>query len=915
MTALFLVPSDKHNRVLADYTHNLMLPRLVVCYWLSLGLGLAQTSPPPDPSIAAFANRLFLAKDAAARNALLEQGGPMVSVALVKAMNEMAGQVFDRRDYATALAMYQTTCAAAVKAGDRRGQAVCVYDQGLCEMRLMRSEQARPHLEQAIVLYREAGDLNGVSSALNAIANLVRANGDYRASIPYYERALALGDGINEVSVAQTNSNLAISLLRMGNYKGAIDHLLKALAITRRRGMERESALVLNNLGSAYFDHGDMELARTYAEQALAIKEKVGDPGELATTLMNLGVLEQAAGQTSRAREMFDRALKLAEEPSLLPIRLSLLFNYGNLLFRQHDETRAKEMLESTVALAEKHGGAPEAANARVVLAQLAVGQHRDDDALELARAAAEYGRWSGHADVLAQALDVAGVAMLELKRLDEAQAAFEEAIQEIEGLRAQIPGEQQSAVHFLDGWRGVFLHMVQLQLDRQRYEAALTYVERSKARSLLDTLKLGNPAITKAMTPEEGERERTLARHIEQLRDAVLRQSRRPNSDRKRLDEMVAQLAEARAEYRSFEAALYVEHPRLKVARAAFDPVRPIDLLHEVEGDNTAMLEYSIGDDGVTLFVLTRTGAPVRPDLRVYHIAKSVEALKRDVARFRRQIATRDLGWRDLAASLYRDLVGPAAAQLKGSGTLVISPDGFLWDLPFQALAGPGRLLIEDHPLFYTPSLTFLAEMRKLREASNRDGRLLAINALALPSAAREVEGMRQVYGSPRIAVLEGAEANSDAVRRESSKFDVLHLAAHGVFDNRSPLNSYVLLAKDGKPETGVMEARDWMDLSLHASVVVLSGCETARGQATGGEGLLGMSWALFIAGSPATVASQWKVESDSTARLMLAFHRHAQQAPKAAALRAAELEVLKNPGWRHPFYWSSFVLIGDGL
>jgi CHAT domain-containing protein len=377
----------------------------------------------------------------------------------------------------------------------------------------------------------------------------------------------------------------------------------------------------------------------------------------------------------------------------------------------------------------------------------------------------------------------------------------------------------------------------------------------------------------------------------------------------------MGAQLADARAEYRSFESGLYAAHPRLKVARAAFDPIYTGDLIRDLPGDATAMLEYSIGDGGVTLFVLTRTGAPARPDLRVYRIAKPVDALKRDVARFREQIATRDLAWRDLAGSLY-DLIGPAAAQLKPGGTLVISPDGFLWDLPFQALAATReRFLLEDHPLFYTPSFTVLAEMRKLREPSGGSGRLLAVNALGLAAAAREVEGMRQVYGTPKVVVLSGADANHDAVRREASKYDVLHLAAHGVFDNRSPLNSYVLLAKDGKPEAGVMEAREWMEISLHTSMVVLSGCETARGQAAGGEGLLGMSWALFVAGSPATVASQWKVESDSTARLMLAFHRNVQHSPKASALRAAQLELLKNPAWRHPFYWSGFVLIGDGL
>jgi hypothetical protein len=101
---------------------------------------------------------------------------------------------------------------------------------------------------------------------------------------------------------------------------------------------------------------------------------------------------------------------------------------------------------------------------------------------------------------------------LLELGRLEEAQAAFEEAIQEVESMRAQLPGEQQGAIRFLDSHRGVFLHMVQLQLDRQRSEVALEYVERSKARSLLDTLRLGNPAVTQAMTDDEAARERSLA-------------------------------------------------------------------------------------------------------------------------------------------------------------------------------------------------------------------------------------------------------------------------------------------------------------------------------------------------------------------------------------------------------------------
>ena len=66
--------------------------------------------------------------------------------------------------------------------------------------------------------------------------------------------------------------------------------------------------------------------------------------------------------------------------------------------------------------------------------------------------------------------------------------------------------------------------------------------------------------------------------------------------------------------------------------------------------------------------------------------------------------------------------------------------------------------------------------------------------------------------------------------------------------------MNSYLVLAKAGKPETGVFEAREMMDLNLHADMVVLSGCETGRGNTDGSEGLIGMAWALFVAGSPTT-------------------------------------------------------------
>src|SRR5262249_45754922 len=110
-------------------------------------------------------------------------------------------------------------------------------------------------------------------------------------------------------------------------------------------------------------------------------------------------------------------------------------------------------------------------------------------------------------------------------------------------------------------------------------------------------------------------------------------------------------------------------------------------------------------------------------------------------------------------------------------------------------------------------------------------------------------------------------------------------------------------------------------MQMDLKAELVVLSACETARGRYGAGEGVIGLTWALFVAGVPSTVVSQWKVESASTRDLMINFHRQLRAAPaakgnvtKAEGLRQAALKVMKNPETSHPFYWAGFVLVGDG-
>jgi CHAT domain-containing protein len=153
-----------------------------------------------------------------------------------------------------------------------------------------------------------------------------------------------------------------------------------------------------------------------------------------------------------------------------------------------------------------------------------------------------------------------------------------------------------------------------------------------------------------------------------------------------------------------------------------------------------------------------------------------------------------------------------------------------------------------------------------------------------------------------------------------EAPNYRILHEAAHGVLDSNNPLSSFLDLNRTGGDmEDNVLSAREILKMRLRADVAVLSACEMARGKYRFGEGMIGMSWAFLIAGTPTTVVSQWKVDSASTSQLMVAFHKNLKSHPdfsgKADALRASALALLENSQYKHPFYWAGFVVVGDGF
>jgi CHAT domain-containing protein/tetratricopeptide (TPR) repeat protein len=881
----------------------------------------AQQPPPVEPRYVAFAERLLAAADDDARHDLLTANHELADSHLADALMDAAAPAFNRRDYEHAIPIYRVCAGVSHAVGSRSMEAKCSYNAGLSLVHLYRVDEALIEYDRARAAFEEVGEPKYALMTLGSAGVAIQSTGQFRAALPYLERAMADAEATHDrAQIAQGAMNLGGLYYEMDRLRDALRLHLRALEIFRDMpGAERRVGMLLNNIGDMYHKQQEFELAFNYHQQAAAVKEKAkAPPEELVTTIDNLAADLADLGRTQEAFPFLDRGLQLSDGPALLKARARLLHNYGYMLKTVKRTAEAAKRFEESAKLASQIGNPELEAEQQIELAEFDLDERRFAAALARVQPGLEYSRDQGNQRTLAPCAELAARALMKLAKLEEAETAATEAIAASEQLRAEMPAERQALARFMTGQALYYQTMVEIQMALRRPALALAWAERAKARVLVDVLRSGGEPVTRSLTAEERKEETARLDEIRRTSEDILALRRQPKPEAGRIAALQRKVEDARLRYRSLEMAIYASHPELKFQRAEFEPVTPEELAAAIPDSETALLEFEFTRAGAYLFAITRSGSGV--DVQVYRLPAGQEALARDAKLFRNQIANRDLDFRRLAGSLYRDLLGPALQQLRGKRTLVIVPDGELWQLPFQALeTRAGHYLIEDYGVLYTPSLTVLSEMRKLHrstpgaEPSTRPS-LLAVDAAVLPGLRREVDGLRGLYGATHVRVLAGAQADSATLTRDAPNYRILHLAAHGIFDDRHPMDSYLVLASNGKPEAGVLPASQMMGLNLNADMVVLSGCETGRGSVGTGEGLIGMSWALFIAGARATVTSQWKVDAESTADFMLDFHRGMGGLTKVKAIQQAALHTMRNPQYRHPFYWSGFVLMGEG-
>jgi CHAT domain-containing protein len=197
----------------------------------------------------------------------------------------------------------------------------------------------------------------------------------------------------------------------------------------------------------------------------------------------------------------------------------------------------------------------------------------------------------------------------------------------------------------------------------------------------------------------------------------------------------------------------------------------------------------------------------------------------------------------------------------------------------------------------------------RQASEIAGRDGTLAP-----LPHTQIEANAISGSY--PGAVVKAQNEAQESTIKSVAGSFRVIHFATHALVNNAAPMLSGVVLAHppQDSPEDGVLTVRELFSMDLAADMIVFSACNTARGSQQRGEGMIGLTWAAFVAGAPAQVVSQWAVDDAATARLMGRFYQRLRAGKaKSDALRDASLTLMRESKYKHPYYWAPFLVMGD--
>lgn len=802
-----------------------------------------------------------------------------------------------RESYQQAIERYEAARAIWHKLDDKLMEAFMFHEVGMICGDIGQFQKSLDSHASAAVLYKELKLPRLEATALINTGWTYGELDDTQKRIEMYDRAAAIYRTVGDIDPVLI-SNFGSTYARLGQYQRALDIHLRVMEMRRVSGDEPGLAITLNNIGDCYEHLGDKTKALDFYNQSLKLMRRGTDHFYTAWVLSHLGYLYNSLGQNEKALEYFNETLAIRQ--SINDRRGIALSLFG-------------------IALAERDRGNPNEARKRI------------EEALTIDE---------------------------ELRTKvgsQQSRASFFASVQELREFYIDL----LMRLHKADPSQ---------QLDRAAFNAS----ETGRARSLLELLNESTTEIHHSVDPELLNRRRVLAAAIAEKAEAQARLLRGQHTD-EQATAAKEEIAALTTEYDQVEARIRNTSPQY-AALIQPVPLKLEETQKQVLDAETLLLEYSLGEQKSFLWAVTPDSVktyelPNRATIeplarRVYELltARNRSVANETLEQRRRRLESVDTEYAKAASGLSQMILGPAAAELKNKRLLIVS-DGVLQFIPFAGLPDPttAQHLMIDHEVVTAPSTAVVALLRQ--ETTNRKPATKTLAVFADPvfsnddprvRAASLGHATRDEKTSVSDAVRSASEmglgelrrlrfsrqeadeitrfANNDlkleavdfratrelATSSELGQYRIVHFATHGLINNTHPELSGVVLSlvdEKGGPQNGFLRLYDLYNLKLSADLVVLSACQTALGKDVRGEGLIGLTRGFMYAGAPRVVATLWQIDDRATAEFMKRFYEgmFVQKLRAAAALRAAQASMSRDPRWHQPHYWAAFTLQGE--
>ena len=856
----------------------------------------------------------------------------------------------DGVSYDKSLVMYEKAASDALAIGDVWQAAESTYQAARTRDVTGDTPGAIAMQLKALDLFRQAGRRDRESRVLNRLGDLSRKVGETVDSERYFQQALPLARDTEDIgTVADILNNSGLLLSFVGRTEEAIEQLESAIPLAQQLNSANVETALLNNLGDAYGRLGIFDRSLDYYRRAQVSVARLNLPRRTARGLFMMATTQFEMGDTEQAERTLKASLEVNEISGDRLGYAETMGFYGRMLHAAGDSDRAVEMFE--LALPVLRETKTRVGEARVLTSWAEVDLDRGniDAAIDKSDQAINLYKLTNFPMGEQEARYVKAEALQRKGQIAEASNSIADAIRSVESMRGNIV-RKELRTSYLATMRNYFDLQIELLQQQGRAAEAFEVSEHGRARTLLEGLAESAAKVSKGVDRNLVIERRNIQAQLNGKENYRVQLASQPNQGA-RVQATTAEIDNLLVRLRDVEANIKKVSPAYWALQRP-EPVTTTEVQKALLDDQSVMIEYHVGAKRSFAWLVERgavTAFELPPASTINDLARRYhEALSQEIdAMPAVAVAAGEKSANAIGRTLAAAIWDPIAPRVRNRRIVVVA-DAALQYVPFAALPSKnGEPLLAGNEIVYLPSASVLDPIRRESRPINanakaavfadpvfsrNDPRFAAEDKDETSSASRAAdtgaysrlrfsrrEAEAIAASSPgTFQALDFSASKSTLASHDLRQYQILHFATHGTLNAQQPDLSglvFSLFDRNGKPQDGFLRLHEIYNLDLNAGLVVLSACSTALGREVYGEGLIGLTRGFMYAGASRVVSSVWNVDDRASSLLMTRFYAAmlTRGLAPAAALREAQLSLLKDARWSNPHYWAAFSLQGD--